>query len=119
MYCDLRLIFIPLYLNAFLLFKDTGDFLLLSYDVKLIKDDEFSHLLRFLTRTACSPKLDLPYDSCVFEEELEELKSRNEKLVVSELGFGCKEESLKRLKPQHEYCFLHKSFEESGYFTTL
>ena len=23
-----------------------------------------------------------------------------------------KEESLKRLKPQHEYCFLHKSFQE-------
>ena len=47
-----------------------------------------------------------------FEEELEELKSRNEKLVVRELGFVYKEESLKRLKPQHEYCFLHKSFQE-------
>ena len=47
-----------------------------------------------------------------FEEELEELESRNEKLVVRELGFVCKEESLKRLKPQHEYCFLHKSFQE-------
>ena len=47
-----------------------------------------------------------------FEEELEELESRNEKLVVRELGFVYKEESLKRLKPKHEYCFLHKSFEE-------
>ena len=28
------------------------------------------------------------------------------------LGFVYKEESLKRLKPQHEYCFLHKSFQE-------
>ena len=47
-----------------------------------------------------------------FEEELEKLESRNEKLVVRELGFVYKEESLKRLKPQHEYCFLHKSFQE-------
>ena len=47
-----------------------------------------------------------------FEEELEELERRNEKLVVRELGFVYNEESLKRLKPQHEYCFLHKSFEE-------
>ena len=46
------------------------------------------------------------------EEELEELESRNEKLVVRELGFVYKEESLKVLKPQHEYCFLHKSFQE-------
>ena len=47
-----------------------------------------------------------------FEEELEELESRNERLVARELGFIYKEESLKRLKPQHEYCFLHKSFQE-------
>ena len=47
-----------------------------------------------------------------FEEELEELESRNEKLVIRELGFVYKEESLKRLKPKHEYCFLHKSFQE-------
>ena len=47
-----------------------------------------------------------------FEEELEELESRNERLVARELGFVYKEESLKRLKPQHEYYFLHKSFEE-------
>ncbi|XP_015750118.1 PREDICTED: uncharacterized protein LOC107329976 [Acropora digitifera] len=46
------------------------------------------------------------------EKELEELERRSEKLVVRELGFVYKEESLKRLKPQHEYCFLHKSFQE-------
>ena len=47
-----------------------------------------------------------------FEEQLEELERRNDKLVVRELGFVYKEESLKVLKPQHEYCFLHKSFQE-------
>ncbi|XP_015767862.1 PREDICTED: uncharacterized protein LOC107346570 [Acropora digitifera] len=47
-----------------------------------------------------------------FEEELGELESRNKKLVARQLGFVYKEESLKRLKPQHEYCFLHKSFQE-------
>ena len=47
-----------------------------------------------------------------FEEELEELESRNKKLVARELGFVYKEESLKRLKPEHEYGFLHKSFQE-------
>ena len=46
------------------------------------------------------------------EEELEELECRKEKLVTRELGFVYKEESLKRLKPEHEYCFLHKSFQE-------
>ena len=46
------------------------------------------------------------------EEELEELERRNDKLVVRKLGFVYKEESLKVLKPQHEYCFLHKSFQE-------
>ena len=47
-----------------------------------------------------------------FEEELEELESRNEKLIVRELSFVYKEESLKRLKPEHKYYFLHKSFQE-------
>ena len=47
-----------------------------------------------------------------FAEELEELERRNDKLVVRELGFVYKEESLKRLMPEHEYCFLHKSFQE-------
>ena len=47
-----------------------------------------------------------------FEEELEELERTNDKLVVRDLGFVYKEESLKRLKPEHQYCFLHKSFQE-------
>ena len=47
-----------------------------------------------------------------FEKELEELERRNEKLVARRLGFVYKEESLKVLKPRHEYCFLHKSFQE-------
>ena len=47
-----------------------------------------------------------------FEGELEDFESRNERLVARELGFVYKEESLKRLKPQHSYCFLHKSFQE-------
>ena len=40
-------------------FKDTKDFVLLSYDMKLITDDEFG--LRYDTYS--SPNLDLPYDS--------------------------------------------------------
>ena len=47
-----------------------------------------------------------------FEEQLEELERTNDKLVARRLGFVYKEESLKVLKPQHEYCFLHKSFQE-------
>ena len=47
-----------------------------------------------------------------FEEELEELERKNEKLVARRLGFVYKEESLKVLNPHHEYCFLHKSFQE-------
>ena len=47
-----------------------------------------------------------------FEEELEELERRNDKLVAHKLGFVYKEESLKVLRPQHEYGFLHKSFQE-------
>ena len=46
------------------------------------------------------------------EDELKELERKNDKLVARELGFLYKEESLKRLNPQHEYCFLHKSFQE-------
>ena len=47
-----------------------------------------------------------------FEEELEEFERRNDKLVARRLDFVYKEESLKRLKPEHQYCFLHKSFQE-------
>ncbi|XP_015767861.1 PREDICTED: uncharacterized protein LOC107346569 [Acropora digitifera] len=54
----------------------------------------------------------LNYRHSFFEKGLEELERRSDKLVVRELGFVYKEESLKRLKPQHEYCFLHKSFQE-------
>ena len=32
--------------------------------------------------------------------------------IQRELGLLYKEESLKRLKPEHEYCFLHKTFQE-------
>ena len=46
------------------------------------------------------------------ETELDEFESRYPGLVARELGLLYKEESLKRLKPQHEYCFLHKTFQE-------
>ena len=46
------------------------------------------------------------------EEELTELESRNNKLVTRELGLLYKEECLKRSAPQHEYCFLHTTFQE-------
>ena len=46
------------------------------------------------------------------ETELDEFENRYPGLVARELGLLYKEESLKRLKPQHEYCFLHKTFQE-------
>ena len=46
------------------------------------------------------------------EDELKEFERRDDKLVVRYLGLVFKEESLKRLKPNHEYFFLHKSFQE-------
>ena len=46
------------------------------------------------------------------ENELDEVEKRYPGLVARELGLLYKEESLKRLKPQHEYCFLHKTFQE-------
>ena len=46
------------------------------------------------------------------EEELKELEKRNDKLVARGLGLLYKEESLKKLNPQHEYFFLHKTFQE-------
>ena len=45
------------------------------------------------------------------ETELDEFERQYPGLVARELGLY-KEESLKRLKPQHEYCFLHKTFQE-------
>ena len=46
------------------------------------------------------------------ENELVEFERKYPGLVARELGLLYKEESLKRLKPQHEYYFLHKSFQE-------
>ena len=46
------------------------------------------------------------------ENELVEFERQYPGLVARELGLLYKEESLKRLKPQHEYCFLHKTFQE-------
>ena len=84
-------------------------------DVKASKKDrdletQFERDMRCLGKLAWDCLLHDCYS--FFEEELEEFERRNEKLVARELGFVYKEESLKRLKPQHEYCFLHKSFQE-------
>ena len=46
------------------------------------------------------------------ENELAELERRYKGLVSRHIGLVYKEESLKRLKPQHEYYFLHKIFQE-------
>ena len=46
------------------------------------------------------------------ENELVEFERKYPGLVARELGLLYKEESLKRLKPQHEYWFLHKTFQE-------
>ena len=46
------------------------------------------------------------------EKELAELEKRYKGLVSRHIGLLYKEESLKRLTPQHEYCFLHKTFQE-------
>ena len=86
-----------------------------KHDVKASKQDrdletQFKRDIRCLGKLAWNCLLNDRHS--FFEEKLEELESRNEKLVTRELGFVYKEESLKRLKPEHEYCFLHKSFEE-------
>ena len=49
---------------------------------------------------------------CFRETELVEFERKYPGLVARELGLLYKEESLKRLKPQHEYWFLHKTFQE-------
>ena len=46
------------------------------------------------------------------ETELAELEKRYKGLVSRHIGLVYKEESLKRLTPQHEYYFLHKTFQE-------
>ena len=46
------------------------------------------------------------------EKELAELERRYKGLVSRHIGLLYKEESRKRLTPQHEYYFLHKTFQE-------
>ena len=85
------------------------------HKVKASKEDkdlekQFKRDIRCLGKLAWNSLLNDRHS--FFEEELEELERKNDKLVVRELGFVQKEESLKRLKPEHQYCFLHKSFQE-------
>ena len=49
---------------------------------------------------------------CFLESELAALERRYKGLVSRHVGLVYKEESLRRLKPQHEYYFLHKTFQE-------
>ena len=49
---------------------------------------------------------------CFRESELAELEKRYKGLVSRHVGLVCKEESLRKIKPQHEYYFLHKTFQE-------
>ena len=46
------------------------------------------------------------------ETELDEFERQYPGLVARELGLLYKEESLKSRKPEHEYCFLHNTFQE-------
>ena len=46
------------------------------------------------------------------ESELAALEIRYKGLVARDIGLLYKEESLRRLNPQHEYYFLHKTFQE-------
>ena len=46
------------------------------------------------------------------EGELAEREIRNKNLVARKIGLLYMEESLKRIRPQHEYWFLHKTFQE-------
>ena len=49
---------------------------------------------------------------CFPEAELVKFESLNKDLVVRFLGLVFKEASLKKIKPQHEYHYLHKTFQE-------
>ena len=49
---------------------------------------------------------------CFRESELAVIERRYKGLVLRHVGLVYKEESLRRLKPQHEYYFLHKTFQE-------
>ena len=46
------------------------------------------------------------------EEELARFESSNKDLAARKLGLVFKEASVKRIKPQHEYHFFHKTFQE-------
>ncbi|XP_044170453.1 uncharacterized protein LOC114951019 [Acropora millepora] len=86
-----------------------------KHDVKASKKDrdletQYEKDIRCLGKLAWNCLLNDRHS--FFEEQLEELEGKNEKLVACGLGFVYKEESLKVLKPQHEYFFLHKSFQE-------
>ena len=49
---------------------------------------------------------------CFRDSELAQLERRYKGLVCRDIGLIYKEESLRRLMPQHEYYFLHKTFQE-------
>ena len=49
---------------------------------------------------------------CFRDSELAQLERRYKGLVCRDIGLVYKEESLRRLMPQHEYYFLHKTFQE-------
>ena len=46
------------------------------------------------------------------EEELVEFESTHESLAARKLGLVFKEASLRKINPQHEYFFFHKTFQE-------
>ena len=46
------------------------------------------------------------------EQELVKYEVKNQNLVARKIGLLYKEESLKRIRPQHDYWFLHKTFQE-------
>ncbi|XP_022802499.1 uncharacterized protein LOC111340006 [Stylophora pistillata] len=47
-----------------------------------------------------------------FEKELAEFETKNVNLAARELGLVFKEASLRKINPQHEYFFFHKTFQE-------
>ena len=86
-----------------------------KHDVEVPKDDDalekqFEDSLLTLGELAWICLLE---DRLSFREgELERFESVNKDLVARKLGLVFKESSLKRIKPQHEYHFLHKTFQE-------
>ena len=49
---------------------------------------------------------------CFRESEIAALERRHKGLLSRHIGLVYKEESLRKIKPQHEYYFLHKTFQE-------